>query len=206
MTATIRYAASLLAGYVTLAAAQDSIARQQAAITAMQDSIARQRASVQQSASTGSFFVLPPPQPMPASGLGLAEMACAPLPDGEVRSLVTEAAAHEGVDTDLLLNVMRQESGFRPCAVSVKGAMGLMQLMPDTAGDLGVKDCFDPKENVTAGARFLHQLLNRYNGDVVKALGAYNAGPARVDAVDGIPGIPETMDYVKNILLTNLEK
>ncbi|HUO31228.1 MAG TPA: lytic transglycosylase domain-containing protein [Bryobacteraceae bacterium] len=199
--------AVLLAGYVTVAAAQDGITGQQAAVAAMQDSIARQQASVavQRSKNMGSFFVLPPPQPMPGSGLGLAEMACAPLPDNEVRSLVTEAATREGVDTALLLSVMRQESGFRPCAVSKKGAMGLMQLMPDTAGDLGVKDCFDPRENVTGGARFLHQLLNRYNGDVVKALGAYNAGPARVDAVDGIPDIPETMDYVKNILLTNLE-
>ena len=106
----------------------------------------------------------------------------------------------------MLINVMRQESGFRPCAVSEKGAIGLMQLMPATAEQLGVKDSFDPMENVDAGARFLRQLLTRYDGDVLKAVSAYNAGPARVDAVDGIPQIPETIDYIKRIFYPDLEK
>jgi len=84
--------------------------------------------------------------------------------------------------------------------VSKKGALGLMQLMPATVVGLNVEDPFDPKENVDAGARFLKQLLQRYGGDVALALGAYNAGPARVDAAGDVPAIPETMDYVNDIL------
>jgi soluble lytic murein transglycosylase-like protein len=78
--------------------------------------------------------------------------------------------------------------------------MGLMQLMEATAGDLGVRDVFDPRENVTAGARLLKRLINLYNGDLTLALSAYNAGPGRVDPSFGIPEIPETMDYVNKIL------
>jgi soluble lytic murein transglycosylase-like protein len=84
--------------------------------------------------------------------------------------------------------------------------MGLMQLMPSTAEQFGVKDSFDPVENVEAGARFLSELMKRYNGDVFKAVSAYNAGPARVDAVDGIPQIPETIDYINRIFYPDFEK
>jgi len=95
---------------------------------------------------------------------------------------------------------MQQESAFRPCAVSPKGAMGLMQLEPGTAADLGVKNPFDPADNVLGGARLLRQLLNRYDGDLSMTLSAYNAGSGRVDAAMGVPAIPETIDYVKRIL------
>jgi len=191
------------------AAAEDAKAKQQTAIAAMQESIARQRASVQRQLgqSAGGFFVLPPPAH--TDGIGIAEAAapeCPPLPDDQVRALAGEAARHEGLDEVLLLNVMRQESGYRPCAVSAKGAMGLMQLMPSTGEELGVKDFFDPAENVDAGAKFLRQLLTRYNGDVIRAVSAYNAGPARVDAADGIPQIPETLDYINRILYSGFEK
>ena len=111
-----------------------------------------------------------------------------------------ETSERDGVSPDLLRSVMKQESGFRPCAVSSKGAMGLMQLMPATAEQLGVLDPFDPISNLDGGARFLKQLLGRYGGDVPKALGAYNAGPARVDATGAVPAIPETVDYVRQIL------
>jgi len=104
------------------------------------------------------------------------------------------------VSPDLLRTVMKEESGFRPCAVSGKGAMGLMQLMGATADELGVGNAFDPRENVTAGAKFLRQLIDLYNGDLTLALSAYNAGPGRVDPSLGIPEIPETMDYVHRIL------
>lgn len=114
--------------------------------------------------------------------------------------MVGEAASKEGLSADLLRSVMKQESGFRPCAVSSKGAMGLMQLMPATAGQLGVQNPFDPVSNVDGGAKLLKQLLGRYGGDVPMALGAYNAGPAKVDAAGGVPAIPETMDYVWKIL------
>jgi len=78
--------------------------------------------------------------------------------------------------------------------------MGLMQLMEATASDLGVRNVFDPRENVTAGARFLRRLIDLYSGDLTLALSAYNAGPGRVDASFGIPEIPETIDYVNRVL------
>lgn len=111
-----------------------------------------------------------------------------------------KAAKQEDVDKDTLRAVMQQESAFRPCSVSPKGAMGLMQLMPATASQFGVSDPFDNERNVEAGATFLKQLLVRYGGDLTLALGAYNAGPAKVDASGGVPDIPETQNYIKQIL------
>jgi soluble lytic murein transglycosylase-like protein len=125
---------------------------------------------------------------------------CDPLPAPKVESLLGETAEREGVSADLLRSVMKQESGFRPCAVSSKGAMGLMQLMPATAEQFGIVDPFDPVSNLDGGARFLKQLLTKYGGDLPKTLGAYNAGPATVDAAGAVPAIPETMDYVRQIL------
>ncbi|SPE36693.1 Putative murein lytic transglycosylase YjbJ (fragment) [Candidatus Sulfopaludibacter sp. SbA3] len=113
-----------------------------------------------------------------------------------------QAAKRQDLDSALLRGVVQQESGFRPCAVSPKGAMGLMQLMPATASQMGVPNPFDPVANLDAGARFLKELLVRYGGDLSLALGAYNAGPAKVDAAGGVPEIPETQDYLKKILST----
>jgi soluble lytic murein transglycosylase-like protein len=118
----------------------------------------------------------------------------------DLDSLIGAAAQTEQLEPDLLRGVIQQESGARPCAVSPKGAMGLMQLMPATALELGVRDALDPKENVEGGARFLKQLLNMYGGDVSLALGAFNAGPGRVNQAGGVPEIPETVDYVQKIL------
>ena len=195
------------------APAGDPVARQRAAAEAMQKSLEKQRVSVmrqlQQEPATGSsFFQLPRPAtlgataaaPAPAPFSPAASLACDPLPAPEVDALVDSAANRESLSPDLLRGVIRQESAFRPCAVSSKGAEGLMQLMPATAIQFGVMNPFDPIENVDGGAKFLKQLLNRYGGDLSKALGAYNAGPARVDAANGIPQIPETQDYVKQIL------
>jgi soluble lytic murein transglycosylase-like protein len=95
---------------------------------------------------------------------------------------------------------MWQESDFRNCAVSAKGALGLMQLLPSTADGLGVKDPFDPEANVLGGARLLRQLMDRYGGDLSLTLSAYNAGSAKVDATMGVPMIPETLNYVNRIL------
>jgi soluble lytic murein transglycosylase-like protein len=117
-----------------------------------------------------------------------------------VDGLVNQAGKEASVSPDLLRSVISQESAFRPCAVSDKGAMGLMQIMETTASDLGVKNPFDPRENVTAGAKLLKQLINLYNGDLTLALSAYNAGPARVNPLLGIPQIPETIHYVNKIL------
>lgn len=167
---------------------------------AIDAAIARQKKSVGKQPGTdsgGGFFLLPPP----AAGRSVSpEPQCAPLPPAEVDELVTQAGEASSVSPDLLRTVMKEESGFRPCAVSGKGAMGLMQLMGPTADELGVGNAFDPKENVTAGAKFLRQLIDLYNGDLALALSAYNAGPSRVDASLGIPEIPETMDYVHKIL------
>jgi soluble lytic murein transglycosylase-like protein len=97
-------------------------------------------------------------------------------------------------------SVIHAESGFNSRAVSPKGARGLMQLMPGTANQLGVNDAFDPQANVTGGSRYLRELLERYNFDLVKALAAYNAGPQRVEQYRGVPPFRETRAYVARIV------
>jgi soluble lytic murein transglycosylase-like protein len=179
-----------------------SAGRQLQSVAAMQSALANQRLSISKQvgqASPGSFFLLGPPS-RPTENPGMpAETDCPPLPAAEIDALVEDAAKREDLDSDLLRGIARQESGFRPCAVSSKGAMGLMQLMPATAADLGVKDPFDPKENVDAGARLFKQLLTSF-GDLPLALGAYNAGPSKINDANGLPNIPETLDYVHRIL------
>jgi soluble lytic murein transglycosylase-like protein len=197
----------------TPASPDDPMARQRAAAEAMQKSLEQQKLSVQRQLqqerpASGSFFQLPRPATLgvtvaaPAAAPAAPPPACDPLPAEQVDVLVDSAASRESLDGDLIRGVIRQESAFRPCAVSPKGAEGLMQLMPDTALQFGVMNPFDPIQNVNAGAKFLKQLLTRYGGDLGKTLGAYNAGPERVDAVDGIPQIPETQEYIKQILST----
>ncbi|MEZ5394847.1 MAG: lytic transglycosylase domain-containing protein [Bryobacterales bacterium] len=100
---------------------------------------------------------------------------------------------------ELVRAVIRQESAFDPFAVSVKGAQGLMQLMPETARRVGVQDVFDPAENVLGGVKYLRLLLDRYEGDTRLALAAYNAGEGAVDRYKGIPPYAETRDYVQRI-------
>jgi soluble lytic murein transglycosylase-like protein len=188
----------------TRTAMDASLEKQRAAAAAMQDSLAHQRASLEKQtgqSGQGDFFILAPPGELGA-GAALTSSACAPLPAPQVNALVEKAALSQKVDQALLRGVMRQESAFRPCAVSSQGAMGLMQLMPATATQLGVLNPFEPAENVNAGAKLLKELLVRYGGDLSLSLGAYNAGPAEVDAAGGIPDIPETQDYVKRILST----
>ena len=138
------------------------------------------------------FSVHPGPRPkefaMPNVQVESGE--CDALPQAEVSQLIDTASSKHSVGANLLRAVMRQESGFRPCAVSTAGAMGLMQIMPDTASDLGLSDPFNPAANVDAGAKYLKQMLTRYNGDETLALSAYNAGPARVDKAGGVPRSP----------------
>jgi soluble lytic murein transglycosylase-like protein len=104
------------------------------------------------------------------------------------------------LDPDFISSVIHAESGFNPRAVSPKGAQGLMQLMPGTASKLGVSNAFDPRSNVEGGTRYLSELLERYNFDVIKALAAYNAGPHRVQQYGGIPPYYETRTYVARIV------
>ena len=114
--------------------------------------------------------------------------------------LVADAAVRHGLDPALVRAVVAVESGFRPEAVSPKGAQGLMQLMPATARDLGVADPLDAAANVDGGSRYLSQLVARYDGDLTKALAAYNAGMGAVARHRGVPPYAETREYVRKVL------
>jgi len=111
---------------------------------------------------------------------------------------VSRASAATGLDTRLLHAVIAVESDYQREVVSPKGAMGLMQLMPATAAELGVVDPFDPEENILAGARYLRRMWDRF-GDLTLALAAYNAGPERVEQFGGVPPFAETEGYVGQV-------
>jgi len=115
-------------------------------------------------------------------------------------AMAIAAARRHSLDPDLVRAVVAVESGFRPDAVSPKGAQGLMQLMPYTARALGVKDTFDPAANLDGGTRYLRALIKRYDGDVTRALAAYNAGEGAVARHGGVPPYPETLAYVRRVL------
>jgi soluble lytic murein transglycosylase-like protein len=172
---------------------------------AMAPALAQQRASIRTQAAVAaktapsnptaaSFFTGPPP-----IGLGLLA-ECEPLPEEQLNGIITGAAQKEGVGFELIKAVIEEESAARPCAVSFRGAEGLMQLMPATAEQFNVQDPFDPKQNVEAGAQLLKLLLGKYDNNLTLALSAYNAGSGRVDQEGGIPPIPETLNYVADIL------
>jgi soluble lytic murein transglycosylase-like protein len=118
----------------------------------------------------------------------------------DLNQTVADASGTYRLDPDLVTSVIRAESGFNVRALSPKGAQGLMQLMPQTASELGVQNAFDPQANVEAGTRYLRALLERYNFDLVKALAAYNAGPQRVEQYNGVPPYYETKAYVARIV------
>jgi len=183
----------------TLAAMQASIEKQKAAVAAsVAASIGKQGLNL---AAKDSFFTLAPlipPQPQPA--VSMPDVSCDPVPEDSVAPFVLGAAQREGLDPKLVTAVIEQESGFRPCAISDKGAQGLMQLMPETADRLKVRDPFDSKQSIDAGTKYLKELITKYSGNLAFALSAYNAGPDAVDQAGGIPKIPETADYVKAIL------
>jgi len=141
--------------------------------------------------------VEPAPAPAPAE---VVEAGCPALPESAVVPMLRAAAESQEVSFDLLRAVVRQESAFRPCAVSAKGAKGLMQLMPATMERFSVADPFHPEENLNAGARYLKELLGRYKGDLALALGAYNAGPGNISESGGLPDFAETRNYVSAIL------
>lgn len=160
----------------------------------MEPSLEKQRVSVQKQAETAGASIPWAPVTL------LAEPACDPVPQPELAKMIDESAQKNQVDPNLVREVARQESGFRPCVVSVKGAQGLMQLMPETSAQFQVANPFDAKQSLDAGTKLLKTLLDRYHGDVSLALSAYNAGAGRVDRAGGVPDIPETKNYVLSIL------
>lgn len=172
-----------------------ALRQQDGALARQAASIEKQKASIASQSIPTSPAITPPP---PSAATSSAP--CLPLPAATLDPIVESAAASNALTPDLLRAVIRRESAFQPCAVSRAGALGLMQLMPSTASMLGVDDPFDPAENVAAGSRFLRRMLDRFNGDLALALGAYNAGPTRIEASGGIPSIPETQAYVQEIL------
>ncbi len=122
------------------------------------------------------------------------------LSKDDIENLIEKISIKEGVSPSLVKAVVENESSYNTMAVSPKGAMGLMQLMPETAKELGVNDSFSAEENIEGGVKYLKGLLNKYQWDYKKALAAYNAGPKLVDSYNGVPPIKETAEYVKRVL------
>jgi soluble lytic murein transglycosylase-like protein len=118
----------------------------------------------------------------------------------EINSLADKVASREGVSPSLVKGIIKAESDYDVDAVSSKGALGLMQLMPETAESLGVADPFSPEQNITGGVKYLKGLIQSYHGDYKKAVAAYNAGKAAVDKNGGDAPYAETRDYVKKVL------
>jgi soluble lytic murein transglycosylase-like protein len=180
----------------------DVAAKQSAAAASMQPSIEKQRTAVQSQVGSGgpadAFFTTPWTTP---ASIPLPNIipACDPMSEDELKPLVENAAKAQALKPELIRAVIRRESASYACAVSERGALGLMQLMPEVAQQFGV-DPLDPKQNVNAGAQYLKQLMIRYNGDLKLTLAAYNAGPQRIDADKKVPDIPETTAYVDAIL------
>lgn len=135
-------------------------------------------------------------QPYAASAYDTSATTC----PTDLDAIFSEAASTYGVSVSLLTSIARAESNFNTSAVSSAGAVGIMQLMPETAASLGVTNSYDPRENIMGGARLISQLLGKYNGNTALALAAYNAGSANVDKYGGIPPFTETQNYVQKVL------
>ena len=140
-----------------------------------------------------------PSPPASSPAVETAE-AVVPVNRDSITNAIAQAATRHRIDPDFIASVVKAESGFNPSALSPKGALGLMQLMPQTAAALGVENALDPAANVEGGTRYMRQLLDQYNGDAVKALAAYNAGPARVEQYNGVPPYRETRAYITRVI------
>jgi Transglycosylase SLT domain len=158
-------------------------------------------------------FEAAPDDPTPIAHVPEATSRPVPAPTGiiapggfpgrpviDLNQVVNEASGRYRLDPDLVNSVIKAESDFNTHAVSPKGARGLMQLMPGTASQLGVPNAFDPQANLEGGTKYLRELLEKYNFDIIKALAAYNAGPQTVDRFGGVPPYYETKAYVARIV------
>lgn len=193
--------------------AQDSLSRQRAAVDRQRRGVAvrlngplqRQSMAVARQKAVASQARREEPWPLVSGEFGAwrdnpRPPACSSLDWQESKDRFEDEEERNELPAGLLSAVAQQESGLYPCAVSSAGAAGLMQLMPATAVELGVNDPFDPWQSLRGGGQFLKQLLDRYNGDLGLALGAYNAGPSRVDFFGGIPPFAETRNYVEGVM------
>ena len=138
------------------------------------------------------------PAALPPAATGKAVRPAAAA--GEIDNLIRSAATKYGVDPKLVSAVAEAESSRRPDAVSSAGAVGVMQLMPETAKALGVNNVYDPAQNIDGGAKYLKEMLYDFGGDVRSAVAAYNAGPQAVKAYGGVPPYAETQNYVNKVL------
>jgi soluble lytic murein transglycosylase-like protein len=144
--------------------------------------------------------VLPSTSVLPSATVAVSIDSFTPVPPWKAYDgLITEAARRYRVEAKLIRSVMHTESAFNPLAVSRAGAMGLMQLMPELAEELGVTDPFDPRENIMAGARHLRRLLDVHGGNVTLAIASYNAGEGAVARYGAVPPFPETQAYVQRV-------
>jgi len=146
---------------------------------------------------------IPDPPAAPPAAAAKADTPNPPAGDltrAEMHEMLAHAGEAHNIDEDLLASVVRAESGGHVHAVSRAGAQGLMQLMPQTANTLGVKDAFRPEENIAGGTAYLDQLLTRYHDNMALALAAYNAGPGAVDRYHGVPPYRETRAYVARVI------
>lgn len=175
----------------------------EASVAKQRDSAMKQWAAIQGQTNVPDpgFFTVPWPntQKAPAT-VAMLEIPCDSLPGATLNPIVEAAARKQGIQVDLIQALIHKESAAKPCAVSPKGALGLMQLMPETARSLGVADPLNPEENIDGGTRYLKDLLLRFGGDLTLALGAYNAGPGAVEKYRGLPPYAETQNYVNDIL------
>ena len=193
-------------------AAQDSVSRQMAAVAKQRQALEspgqrgqrQQQAASRQVAVAGRQHHAEPWVIVPAEAVTPAVEGfspdCSSLEEADAKVRFKSEEERNGLPAGLLEAVARQESALYPCAVSRAGALGLMQLMPATANELGVANPLDPWQSLQGGGQFLKQLLDRYGGDLTLALGAYNAGPSRVDFYGRVPPIPETQNYVGSVL------